>query len=410
MEYTTNEVIQYVKENDVKFIKLFFTDIFGATRSISIQPSLLERAFEQGISFDASAVPGFLNAAQSDLFLQPDPTTLSVLPWRPQRGRVARMFCSIKYLDGREFAGDTRQILKKVAASAQKEGLEIKVGTECEFYIFKLDQNGNPTLIPYDNAGYCSLAPFDKCENVRRDIILNLEQLGIEPETSHHETGPGQNEIDFKYSEICKAADNLATFKITVATIAAQDGLHSSFSPKPLKDQAGSGLHLNLSLNEKGVNITNLENKKTKSFIAGILRRIREITLFLNPLKESYDRLGYFEAPKYVSYSSQNRSQLIRLPAATGQQMRLELRSPDPSCNQYLAMAFVIAAGLDGIKDSLDLEPSVDINLFTAPAEKIKDLQSLPENLGEAIELASSSDFVKSLIPEEVLKAYIKHI
>lgn len=399
MEYTRREVLQYIEENNVKFIKLFFVDIFGDVKSISIQPPLLNRAFEEGISFDASAVKGFLNESTSDLFIVPDPTTLSVLPWRPQHGRVARLYCNIRYLDGTPFEGDSRLILQKVIERSKQMGYETKVGTECEFYLFKRDENGLPTKIPHDNAGYCDLAPLDKGENVRRDIICTLEQMGIEPETSHHENGPGQNEIDFRYNSTMNAADNLATFKMAVRTIAAQDGLFASFLPKPLDDKSGSGLHVNLSLYKDGQNLFGKENPFAKSFVAGILSHIKEITAFLNPLQQSYKRFGEFEAPKYINWSCQNRSPLIRIPAATGDAVRIELRSPDPSCNQYIGLALIIAAGLDGIEKNLALMPSQN---------DIESLDTLPVSLEEALKLASESEFVKSVIPEITLNTFIK--
>lgn len=409
MEYTQSEVLQYVSENDVKFIKLFFTDIFGSIKSISIQPSLLKKAFSEGISFDASAVKGFLNVEKSDLFIVPDSATLSVLPWRPQHGRVARLYSRIRYPDGSSFEGDCRCILEKVVSKAKNMGFEIKVGTECEFYLFKVDENGNPVNIPYDKAGYCDLAPLDKGENVRREIILSLEQMGIEPQTSHHEAGPGQNEIDFKYNSPLRAADNFSTFKMTVRTIAAQNGLFASFMPKPLEDQAGSGLHVNLSLHKNGENLFSKEdNAEAKQFVAGILKHIREITAFLNPMHQSYKRLGCCEAPKYVSWSSQNRSQLIRIPAASGDSIRIELRSPDPSCNQYLSLALIIAAGLDGIEKKMELQPCTDLDLFNVKPSEVKGLEVLPETLDEAVKLASNSDFVKSVLPEVTINAFAK--
>lgn len=404
MGFTKYDVIQYVKENDVKFIKLLFTDLFGRIKSISIQPAILERAFEEGISFDAGAIPGFLDSSKSDLFLHPDAETLSVLPWRPQQGRVIRMFCNICYPDGSPFEGDTRWLLKKVVSQAKEMGYVIKVGTECEFYLFKLDESGNPVKVPYDNAGYCDFAPVDKGENVRRDIILTLEKMGIQPETSHHEAGPGQNEIDFKYSEAIQAADNFGTYTMTVKTVAAKDGLFASLMPKPIENQSGSGLHVNLSLYKNGINLYESEDEVSKFFTAGILKHIREITAFLNPLNQSYERLGKFEAPLYVSWSPENRSQLIRIPAAKGESKRIELRSPDSSCNQYLALAMIIAAGLDGIKNNEELPPAVNKNLFS---EDVKDLEKLPQDLKSALKLAEESEFVKSVLDEKTLNTYV---
>ena len=408
MEYSSSEVLQYVSENDVKFIKLFFADIFGEIKSISVQPSVLKGAFKEGISFDANAVKGFLNARESDLFICPDPSTLTVLPWRPQRGRVARMYCSIKNPDGTVFKGDTRSILKEQAKKLDEMGYEIKVGTECEFYLFKLDENGQPTNIPHDMAGYCDLAPMDKGENVRREIILNLEQMGITPETSHHESGPGQNEIDFRYDSIVTAADNVSTFKNVVRSIASQSGLFASFAPKPLENQAGSGLHINISLYKNGENLLAGNAPEAGSFIAGILNHIGEITSFLNPFEQSYRRLGSFEAPSYVSWSKQNRSQLIRIPAASGDNVRFELRSADPGCNPYLALALVCAAGIDGMEKKMPLPEAVDLDLFNAPKEALKKLEKLPSTLDEALNITQKSEFVASVLPKETIDSYIQ--
>jgi glutamine synthetase len=409
MIYTQSEVLQYIAENDVKFIKLFFTDIFGIIKSISIQPKELERAFKTGISFDASAVKGFLEADRSDLFIVPDPSTLSVLPWRPQHGRVVRFFCSIRYLDGKPFEGDMRFVLQNVVAKAQKLGYDVKVGTKCEFYLFQTDEKGDPTLIPHDDAGYCDLAPRDKGENVRRDICLTLEQMGIQPEASHHEKGPGQHEVDFKYSFPLQAADNLGTFKTVVKTIAARNGLYASFKPKPLEGKAGSGLHINISLERSGKNIFASEelSDDAKSFMAGVLYHIRDITAFLNPLESSYSRFGSFEAPEYVSWSMFNRSQLIRLPAAEKDRRRMELRSPDPSCNPYTALALIISAGLEGIEQKRILPPAVDLNLFKSKPEEVKGLEMLPKTFAEALKLAETSDFVKTVLPEKAIEAFI---
>ena len=409
MEYTQSEVLQYIAENDVKFIKLFFTDIFGEIKSISIQPPELPKAFKTGISFDASAVKGFLEESRSDLFIIPDPSTLSVLPWRPQHGRVVRFFCNVCNADGTPFIGDSRYILRQIEEKAKKAGYTVNIGTECEFYLFKLDEDGNPTKIPLDTAGYCDLAPRDKGENVRRDICLTLIQMGINPEVSHHETGPGQQEVDFKYNTLLCAADNLGTFKTVVHTIAARCGLFASFMPKPFPDKAGSGLHINISLSKNGQNIFDSDplSSEAQFFIAGILKHIKEITAFTNPLNNSYARFGGFEAPKYVSWSKQNRSQLIRIPAESGERKRLELRSPDPSCNQYLALALIIQAGLQGIEEKTALPEPKNINLFNASKEEVRGLDMLPPSLEEALALAEKSNFVKSVLPQETLTAYV---
>ncbi|MBU5451131.1 glutamine synthetase family protein [Acetivibrio sp. MSJd-27] len=411
MDYTEKEVLQFVRENDVKFIRLAFCDIFGNLKNISIMAEELPKAFEHGISFDASAIRGFLNVEDSDLLLYPDPGTLEVLPWRPQQGRVARFYCSIRHPDGTPFAGDLRNALKDSAQRAIEMGFRCKIGSECEFYLFETDENGAPTNIPFDNAGYLDVAPMDKGENVRREICLTLEEMGIFPESSHHEQGPGQNEIVFRYSDALQAADNLITFKSVVKTIAARSGLYASFLPKPIPNRSGTGLHLNISLHKNGFNIFKNDpyehSQEAESFIAGVLDKAREMTLFLNPLTNSYERLGKFEAPKYVSWSHQNRSQLIRIPAAGGEYSRMELRSPDPSCNPYLAFLLILEAGMQGITSNLSLCKPANLNLYQADKEQLAGFAKLPSNLGEAIEAALDSRFVRNLIEGKTFEKLI---
>ncbi len=419
MGYTEKEVLQFVAQNDVKFIKLTFTDIFGNSKNISIMPDELPRAFSHGIPFDASEVKGFMKICETDLYLIPDPSTLAVLPWRPQHGRVVRFYCSIVHPDGRPFEGDSRYLLKQAITDLQKEGISCKVGTECEFYLFELDEKGNQTLIPQDNASYCDTAPLDKGENVRRDICLTLEEMDIKPESSHHETGPGQHEIDFKCSETLAAADNLSTFKMVVKTIAARNGLHASFNPKPLYNEddpvygtkSGSGLHINVTLYKDGKNILEQdENDEFKhplagSFIAGILNRVKEATAFFNPIEDSYKRLGSFEAPGYISWSKQNRSQLIRIPHSYGDNYRFELRSPDPMCNQYIALTLLLKAGLEGIIGTEKLPKPCNID-FTQSAPD-SSIEKLPRTLEEAKTLALKSGFIQKALPRSILDAVL---
>lgn len=392
--YCYDEVITYCREEDVKFIRLAFCDLNGNQKNIAIMPSELERAFKYGVSLDASAIQGFGDEARSDLFLFPDPSTLSSLPWRPAHGRVIRMFCDIRRPDGSPFEKDSRHILKKAVETAKKMGISCNFGAEFEFYLFKTDEDGCPTSIPFDNAGYMDIAPEDRGENVRRDICLTLENMDIRPESSHHEEGPGQNEVDFKYSDALTSADNAVTFKSVVKTIAMQNGLCACFSPKPLEDESGNGLHINISL--KSVSgILDMEQ-----FIAGILCHIKEITAFLNPVEESYLRLGERKAPKYISWSHENRSQLIRIPAASGEYERFELRSPDPCANPYVAYALIIYAGLDGITKNMELCPAIDINLFNADKTITDTLDKLPANLKEALSLARKSELINKYLPE----------
>lgn len=402
MLYTKNDVINCVEQEDVKFIRLAFCDVYGTQKNMSIMPSELQRAFDGGISFDASAIKGFEEDVKSDLLLFPDPTTLNILPWRPSHGRVMRLFCSIKYPDGKPFEADGRYILSKVIKKAAQKGIMCSFGAEFEFYLFNTDENGAPTKIPHDNASYMDIAPDDKGENVRREICLTLEEMDFHPEGSHHEEGPGQHEVDFKYSDAMRAADNAAAMKSIVKTIAAGNGLCASFEPKPLKDESGNGLHINMSVScADGVD-------RTMQFMAGILKNIKEITAFLNPTANSYERLGEKKAPKYISWSHQNRSQLIRIPAAKGDYKRIELRSPDPETNPYLAYALLIAAGLDGIENNLQPMEPADINLFKASAEQTTAFDTLPQSIEEAIEIACKSELVKSVLPQRIIEAYLR--
>lgn len=410
MHYTESEVLQFVVENDVKFIRLQFCDIFGAVKNIAIMANELPRAFESGISFDASAVKGFMNIEESDLYLFPDPATLVVLPWRPQQGRVARFFCDVKRANGEPFDGDGRTLLKKAVARAAGQGFVCEIGSECEFYLFELDEKGNPTKRPHDRAGYLDVAPLDRGENVRREICLTLEDMGIRPESSHHEQGPGQNEVDFRHADALSAADHLVTFKTVVKTMANRNGLYASFLPKPLPEFSGNGLHINLSLLHNGVNIfktgTEEHSQEAESFIAGILQRVKEMTLFLNPLVNSYQRFGSFEAPQYITWSHQNRSQLIRIPAGSGAGARMELRSPDPSCNPYFAFALLIHAGLDGVQQKLPLCKPANLNLYSVDETVAAQYEKLPAALDEALYLAQNSDFIKQHLPVQTAEKF----
>lgn len=387
--YTESEVLDYVKEEDVKFVRLAFFDPSGTQKNISIMADQLPRAFTEGINFDASVVEGFESAEKSDLFLHPEASTLSVLPWRPSSGKVVRMFCDITYPDGTPYKKDCRNLLKMAVKEAkEKYGIDFSIGTQFEFYLFKLDTFGEPTKVPCDRAGYMDIAPLDRGENVRRDICFTLEQMGITPEGSHHELGPGQNEVDFHYGSPLESADNATTFKWIVRTKAAANGLHASFNPKPLEDMPGSGLHINISSDKK---------EKTPNIIAGILNRIREITYYLNPIEESYKRLGEGRAPKFVCWGNENRSALIRVPAAKSAN-HIELLSPDPRCNPYLAMTLLIYAALEGIENNMTPPPPETQNLFNPEISKKASYEKLPKNLEEAKKLAENSEFVKRIL------------
>lgn len=412
MDTTMSEVVQFIEENDVKFIRLAFCDIFGNQKNIAIQPCELVRAFENGIHFNASALRGFLNVDASDLLLFPDPSTLSVLPWRPAQGRVVRFYCDIKYPDGSPFEGDGRQLLRAAIRRARQAGYSLTMGTASEFYLFELDENGRPTVIPHDHGEYFDVAPLDKAENVRRQICLTLEEMGIQPESSHHEQGPGQNEVDFRYADALEAADNFVTFKWVVKTMAASSGLHASFLPKPLPDAPGSGLHLSISIVKNGRNIfhpTLAGSAEGQSFIAGVLHHAAEITVFGNPLTNSYLRLGEYEAPKYITWSHRNRAPLITVPLADGVKAnRMKVLAFDGCINPYIVLALLIHAGLDGIDQHMVLAPACDENLFSAPDEVRARYHALPSSLCEAIACAENSPFIRSHLPEKALTAFFE--
>lgn len=399
MKYSRNEVMQFITEEDVKFIRLAFCDIYGKQKNISIMPGELERAFNYGIAFDASAVDGFGGDVHSDLMLRPDPSTLSLLPWRPDHGRVVRMFCNVFYPDGTPFECDVRSILRQATDSAKKEGLSFAFGNEMEFYLFKTDDDGRVLSEPHDDAGYMDIAPEDKGENVRREICLTLEQMGIIPESSHHEEGPGQNEIDFRYSSPLTAADDVVTFKSVVKTVAARNGLYADFSPKPLEGKPGSGMHINISVKGGDENLL-------PYVISGIIDKISEMTVFLNPSEQSFKRFGSQKAPFYVTWSSENRSQLIRIPAAFGEYVRAELRSPDPGANPYIAYTLLIYAGLMGVKERKMLPPPADINLYNASEEQLKMYNTLPRTLSESRDAALKSEFISNYLPDTLIKSY----
>lgn len=387
---TYEDVIEFCEEQDVRFIRLSYFDIYGIQKNVSVLPTELKRAFTEGISFDASAIDGFLDEVHSDLFLYPDPNTMSILPWRSMDGSVIRMYCDIKYPDGTPFERDVRYILKKAVNKAKEMGISVNFGSEFEFYLFKQDENGENTYIPLDQAGYMDIAPLDKGENVRREICLTLSEMGIDPEVSHHEMGHGQNEIDFRYSSALQAADNAATFKWVVQAIANMQGLVADFSPKPINDQPGNGMHINMSVEN--------HEELMMPFMAGILNRIEEMTLFLNPTKNSYKRLGKDKAPQYISWSYQNRNQLIRIPA-THSTNRIELRSPDCSCNIYLAYALLICAGLEGIEKKLETIPCTDV--------ATNDLKRLPQDLKEAKRKVNESEWLRDILGKDVVDIYV---
>ena len=389
MNFTEAEVMEYIEEEDAKFIRLAFRDAFGVQKNISIMPSEVHKAFKDGIAINAKAIRGFEGSEEANLYLKPDPTTLSVLPWRPDSGRVLRMFCDVCTSDGTPFEADTRNILRNAVEEAKAAGIEFKFGSEMEFYLFKTDDEANPTKIPYDEAGYMDIAPLDRGENIRREICLTIEEMGLTPERSHHERGPGQNEIDFHYGKPLKAADQMITFKMVVATVADRNGLYADFSPMPLSDKPGNGYHINVfAQDEDG-------NDVAKYAAAGILSKIKDITIFLNPTDASYNRFGQGTAPDKVNWSRIGGSELIHIDDIKGS-TRVELRSPDALSNPYLAYALLIHAGLYGIKNKLTLPEEVD-------GESIL----LPKSRKEAKKMAEDSEFISGFLPKAIIDQYI---
>lgn len=406
MKYSEEEVLQYVEEDDVKFVRLAFVDVFGVQKNVAIMASELARAFRYGIAIDGSSIAGFSGVEQSDLLLFPHAETITELPWRPDTGKVVRMFCDVRTPDGEIFAHDTRHLLAEAVAKAAEAGVEFMFGPEMEFYLFKTDETGAATRIPYDTAGYMDIAPADKGENVRREICLMLERMGISPESSHHEMGPGQNEIDFRYADALTAADNAVTFKAAVRTVAAANGLAADFSPKPVSGAPGSGMHINISARPVGGGSAERQFTLTRQAAAGILARIEDITLFLNPTEDSYARLGADKAPAYVSWSAENRSQLIRIPAARDEYRRAELRSADAGANPYVAFALLIEAGLQGIRANAELPESANFDMYTAAPEVRAAYTRLPETLDAAKKTALNSAFVANALPAGIIAAY----
>ena len=373
-KYTKKDIIRLVEEEDVEFIRLQFTDMFGTMKNVAITSNQLEKALENECMFDGSSIEGFVRIEESDMYLYPDLDTFAIFPWRPQQGKVARIICDVYRPDGKPFAGDPRYVLHRVVEEAKEMGYTLNVGPECEFFLFHTDDDGQPTTISHEKAGYFDLGPIDLGENARRDMVLTLEDMGFEIEASHHEAAPAQHEIDFKYDEAIATADNIMTFKLAVKTIAKRHGLFASFMPKPKYGINGSGMHINMSLEKDGKNIFFDENdqmqlsKEAYYFIGGIMEHVKGMTAITNPLVNSYKRLvpGY-EAPIYIAWSATNRSPLIRIPAARGEGTRVELRCPDPSANPYLALAVCLAAGLDGIRKQIMPPAAVSYTHLTLP-------------------------------------------
>ncbi|AKL97745.1 type I glutamate--ammonia ligase [Endomicrobium proavitum] len=417
MNYTKEQIIQIVKENNVKFIRLQFTDILGNLKNVAITASQLEKALDNKCMFDGSSIEGFVRIEESDMYLRPDLDTFVIFPWRPQDGKVARFICDVYTPDGKPFEGCPRYALKKVLKEAADLGYSFNVGPECEFFLFVTDEKGKPTTITQDDAGYFDLAPIDLGENARRDICLTLENMGFEIEASHHEVARGQHEIDFKYADALKAADNINTFKMVVKIVAQKHGLHATFMPKPIAGINGSGMHTNMSLFKDGKNAFYDEkdalqlSQTAYNYIGGLIKNMRSMAAVTNPLVNSYKRLvpGY-EAPVNIAWSCHNRSPLIRIPAARGASTRVELRSPDPSSNPYLVLAACLAAGLDGVKNKIKPPKPVEQNVFKmTKEEKAKaGVGDLPSELNEALTELQNSALMKNTLGEHIFENYLE--
>ncbi len=416
--YTKPDILRIAREQDVKFVRLQFTDIFGIMKNVAITVDQLESALENKVMFDGSSIEGFARIEESDMYLRPDPDTFVIFPWRPQNGKVARLICDVYNPDGTPFEGAPRHVLKKALKKATDMGYEaFNVGPECEFFLFLTDNEGTPTTVTHDNAGYFDLGPVDLGENARRDMVLALEEMGFKIEASHHEVAPGQHEIDFRYNDALTTADAIITFKMVVKTIAQRHGLHATFIPKPIFGINGSGMHTNVSLCGKNGN-TFFDEKgdmqlsmDAKWFIGGLMKHMRQIAAVTNPIVNSYKRLvpGY-EAPVYIAWSARNRSPLIRIPAARGESTRIELRCPDPSCNPYLSLAVILNAGLDGVTNKIEPPPPTDRNIFTMTGEQMdeKGILSLPENLKEAVAEMKESSLVRETLGEHIFNKYVE--
>ena len=398
------EVLGFFEENDVKFVRLAFLDLFGRLKNVAVQPDLLAQAFETGVPFDATVVDGFGSETDGDLLLRPDPDTLCILPWRPQAGRVCRLLCDVLTPDGKPYAGDPRGILRQATAQAADCGLTVRIGSECEFYLFEADERGNITTRPQDLAGYMDVSPLDRGEDVRREISLTLASMNIQPERSHHERGPGQNKIDFHRADPLTSADHQVAFHNAVRTIASRYGLRASFMPKPLPEEIGNAFQINLSLYRDRNNLFRMDAgelcEEARFAVAGVLNRLADMTLFSNPIPNSYDRLTDDDAPNRVCWSTARGRNALRLPLPQHRFARIQVASPDPTCNAYLVYALIIRAALEGIDGREELPPSVGRDWSNAPA--------LPESLPEALARARDSAFIARSLPAGVVSEFLR--
>ena len=401
MFFSETDLLEFIEENDVKFIRMTFCDTFGNMKNIAIMPRELHRAITYGIPFNAT---GLMESSHQNLLLKPDTSTLSTLPWRPQSGRVVRFFCTLHRMDGTPYENDLRQNLRQTMKSIQDQGYQCEMGTRCEFYLFETDMEGKPTRKPCDQGGYLDVAPLDKCENTRREICLSLDEMGLNPTTSCHKQGPGQNEIDFACSNPLTAADNMVHYKTVVKTIAAQNGFYASFMPKPFPDCSGSALKITLTMKKEDQSIFGTSPDtmlpEGRAFIAGILNRVREFTMFSNPTVNSYERFGLRAAPSSISWSEENRIPLIQLLYSPGRDASIEFRSADAYCNPYITFQMLLSAGMAGIQNQEELSDTMNA------ANDASASRTLPHSLLESIDLARNSAFVHSVLPEALIRDF----
>lgn len=417
-DYSKDDIRKMVKDEDVKFLRLMFTDLFGTIKNVEVPITQLEKLLDNKLMFDGSSIEGFVRIEESDMYLYPDLSTWMIFPWSTDRGKIARVICQVYRPNGEPYAADPRNNFIRVLGDMKKAGFtSFNIGPEPEFFLFKMDENGEPTLHLNDKGSYFDMAPMDLGENCRREIVLTLEEMGFDVEAAHHEVAPGQHEIDFKYADALAAADNIQTFKLVVKTVARKYGLYATFMPKPLSGINGSGMHLNMSLfNDKGNTFYDKDGELEISqeayyFLGGLLKHARSFTAVCNPIVNSYKRLvpGY-EAPVYVAWSGSNRSPLIRIPSARGNSTRLELRSVDPTANPYLAIACVLEAGLDGLRNKIEPEHSIDRNIYRMDAEERQKshITNLPDTLHNALKDLSADETMKKALGEHLYSSFIE--
>lgn len=413
--YTKEDIIRIVEEEDIEFIRLQFTDMLGTLKNIAITASQLQKALDHQCIFDGSCMEGFIQVEEEDMYLCPDLSTFEIFPWRPQQGKVARFLCDVCKSDGTPFESDSRQILKRTIQKAKEKGYTMEVGSECEFFLFHIDEEGTPTTVTHECAGYFDMDPMDFGENTRRDIVLTLEEMGFVIESSHHEIAPAQHEIVFRHSEALPAADDIMTFKMVVRTIAKRHGLHATFMPKPKSESAGSGMHLNLTLQKDGKNLF-LDGQDPYGlsqdayyFIGGLMKHIGAISLFANPIVNSYKRMiPGFDAPVYANWSVKKKSALIRIPFARRGKKWIELRSPDAAANPYLALAVCLAAGMDGIENQILPPACIDENTSVKEGQESTEVFRLPKSLSEAVEAFAGDELIQSVIGRELSQKYMQ--